>query len=106
MMAQAQLAGLEVSSIAAGSSGAVTRRQVQEPPGLHQRPAKPGESEPDTGQTFPTRAVPHNTIRKLTAARMTDAKEKIPHFYLGIECDVARATSFLKRLNSNEPETR
>ena len=61
--------------------------------------------EPDTGQTFSTRAVPHNTIRKLTAARMTDAKRKIPHFYLGIECDVARATSFLKRLSSNEPET-
>ena len=102
----AQLAGLEVSSIAAGSSGAVTRRQVEEALGLHQRPAKPCKSEPDTGQTFPTRAVPHNTIRKLTAARMTDAKEKIPHFYLGIECDVERATSFLKRLNSNDPPTR
>jgi pyruvate dehydrogenase E2 component (dihydrolipoamide acetyltransferase) len=103
----AELAGLEVSSISAGRSGAVTRRQVEEALGLHKQRARPSKiRNEDRDEMSPAQVVPHNAIRKLTAARMTEAKQTIPHFYLSIECDVTSATSFLERLNRNTPPTR
>jgi pyruvate dehydrogenase E2 component (dihydrolipoamide acetyltransferase) len=103
----AELAGLEVSSISAGRSGAVTRRQVEEALGLHKQPARSSKiRNEDADEMSAAQVVPHNAIRKLTAARMTEAKQTIPHFYLSIECDVTSATSFLERLNRNTPPTR
>lgn len=98
----AKLAGLEVSSISAGGSGAVTRRHVEEALGLQRQTARPSKLWNEDADEMPAaQVVSHSPIRKLTAARMTEAKQTIPHFYLSIECDVTSATSFLERLNRN-----
>ena len=52
------------------------------------------------------RLVRHNVIRKVIAARMTESKQKIPHFYLTIECDVSSSSQLLERLNREKLPTR
>ena len=97
----AQLAGLELGALATGTPAVVTRTQVEDALGLRRTPSK-GEtarSHDASDESPPARLVPHNAIRKIIAGRMTEAKQKIPHFYLSIECVPTSATNFLERLN-------
>lgn len=32
--------------------------------------------------------IPHSNIRRVTAQRLTEAKQSIPHFYLTVDCRV------------------
>ena len=96
----AEIAGLDIASIAPGSAGRITRKQVEEALGLPGRQGEPVTARgAEAGEIPATELVPHNAIRKLVAARMTEAKQKIPHFYLSIDCDVAPVTELLQRLN-------
>ena len=34
--------------------------------------------------------IPHSQIRRVTAARLLESKQTIPHYYLTMECQVGR----------------
>jgi pyruvate dehydrogenase E2 component (dihydrolipoyllysine-residue acetyltransferase) len=48
--------------------------------------------------------VPHDTMRRVMAERLTLAKQTIPHFYLNIDCELDALLAARKRLNAMAPE--
>ena len=48
--------------------------------------------------------VPHDTMRRMIAARLTLAKQTIPHFYLSIDCELDALLAARARLNSMSPQ--
>ncbi|MEM8644192.1 MAG: dihydrolipoamide acetyltransferase family protein, partial [Pseudomonadota bacterium] len=48
--------------------------------------------------------VPHDTMRRFIAERLTLAKQTIPHFYLNIECELDALLAARERLNGMAPQ--
>jgi pyruvate dehydrogenase E2 component (dihydrolipoamide acetyltransferase) len=48
--------------------------------------------------------VPHDTMRRFIADRLTLAKQTIPHFYLNIECQLDALLEARERLNGMAPQ--
>ena len=48
--------------------------------------------------------VPHDTMRRIIAERLTLAKQTIPHFYLSIDCKLDALLKARKRLNAMAPQ--
>lgn len=99
--AMAAIAGISPASVA--TSGRVTRMDVERALGL---PAITLKTAAAPARDETARLVPHNTVRKLIASRLTEAKQKIPHFYLSIDCDVGPAMELLQRLNEGDVQPR
>jgi pyruvate dehydrogenase E2 component (dihydrolipoamide acetyltransferase) len=80
---------------------------------MHAPPAAP---EPSLAQALPDKqilalyepgryeVVPHDTMRRFIADRLTLAKQTIPHFYLKIECELDALLEARERLNSMAPQ--
>jgi pyruvate dehydrogenase E2 component (dihydrolipoyllysine-residue acetyltransferase) len=81
----------------AGSKELATRRGVTEPARLTDKQVlalyQPGSYE----------IVPHDTMRKLMAERLTLSKQTIPHFYLAIDCELDALLDARARLNALTP---
>jgi pyruvate dehydrogenase E2 component (dihydrolipoamide acetyltransferase) len=48
--------------------------------------------------------VPHDSMRKTIAKRLTSAKALIPHYYLTIDCDIGPLMDVRARLNARAPK--
>ncbi len=48
--------------------------------------------------------IPHDSMRKAIAKRLTTAKALIPHFYLTIECNIDNLMAVRGRLNAQAPK--
>jgi pyruvate dehydrogenase E2 component (dihydrolipoamide acetyltransferase) len=48
--------------------------------------------------------IPHDTMRKIIADRLTLSKQTIPHFYLTIDCDLDALLAARARLNALAPQ--
>jgi pyruvate dehydrogenase E2 component (dihydrolipoamide acetyltransferase) len=48
--------------------------------------------------------VPNNTMRKVIAQRLSEAKRDIPHFYLSIDCEIDALLAMRQDLNARSPE--
>ena len=48
--------------------------------------------------------VPHDTMRRFIAERLTLSKQTIPHFYLAIDCDIDALLAARTRLNGMAPQ--
>jgi pyruvate dehydrogenase E2 component (dihydrolipoamide acetyltransferase) len=46
--------------------------------------------------------VPHSTMRKVIARRLTESKQTVPHFYLTIECEIDRLLAIRKELSGRD----
>jgi pyruvate dehydrogenase E2 component (dihydrolipoamide acetyltransferase) len=53
---------------------------------------------------IPYHLVPHTTMRKVIARRMTDSKQQAPHFYLSIDCEIDQLLKLRADLNAKSPE--
>ncbi|MBI3711174.1 MAG: pyruvate dehydrogenase complex dihydrolipoamide acetyltransferase [Proteobacteria bacterium] len=53
---------------------------------------------------IPHRLVPHNNIRRITARRLTEAKQQVPHFYLSIDCEIDALLKLRGDLNAKSPK--
>ncbi len=54
--------------------------------------------------TIPHHVVPHTTMRKVIARRLTESKQQVPHFYLTIDCEVDSLLKLRGDLNAKSPE--
>ena len=76
----------------------VTRHEPPEARGLSDRQVlalyEPGSYE----------IVPHDTMRRFIAERLTLSKQTIPHFYLAIDCELDAALAARARLNALAPQ--
>jgi pyruvate dehydrogenase E2 component (dihydrolipoamide acetyltransferase) len=63
---------------------------------------------PQPGPTVPGAAqyklVPHTTMRKVIAKRLTESKQTVPHFYLTVECDIDALLKLRADINKGAPE--
>jgi pyruvate dehydrogenase E2 component (dihydrolipoamide acetyltransferase) len=48
--------------------------------------------------------VPHDSMRKTIAKRLTSAKALIPHYYLTVDCDIGALMETRARLNAHSPK--
>jgi pyruvate dehydrogenase E2 component (dihydrolipoamide acetyltransferase) len=47
--------------------------------------------------------IPHDSMRKVIARRLVEAKQTIPHFYLSIDCDIAALMALREQVNKAAP---
>jgi pyruvate dehydrogenase E2 component (dihydrolipoamide acetyltransferase) len=47
--------------------------------------------------------VPHDSMRKIIAQRLVQAKLTIPHFYLTIDCDIGKLVAAREAINASAP---
>ena len=47
--------------------------------------------------------IPHDTMRKVIARRLTEAKSTIPHFYLTIDCELDALLALREQANASAP---
>lgn len=82
--------------------------------------AKPGAAAPTVGKTMPApqtsgaiadqlvklgqsfTAIPNNNIKKVTARRLLESKQTVPHFYLTVDCKIDELLAMRKRINAGE----
>ena len=53
--------------------------------------------------TAPHRVVPHSSIRKVIARRLTEAKSTIPHFYVSMDVELDALIELMNKLNAKSP---
>jgi pyruvate dehydrogenase E2 component (dihydrolipoamide acetyltransferase) len=54
--------------------------------------------------TAPHKAVPHSTMRKVIARRLSEAKQTIPHFYVSIDVELDALLKLRADLNARSPK--
>ena len=67
-------------------------------------PATAPAARPAAPITAPHRLVPHNSIRKVIARRLTEAKSTIPHFYVSMDVEIDAMNRLLAELNAKSPK--
>jgi pyruvate dehydrogenase E2 component (dihydrolipoamide acetyltransferase) len=48
--------------------------------------------------------IPHDSMRRTIARRLTSAKALIPHYYLNVDCDIGSLMEIRARLNAKSPK--
>jgi len=54
--------------------------------------------------TAPHTLVPHSSIRKVIARRLTEAKATIPHFYVSMDVEIDALNTLIAELNAKSPK--
>lgn len=108
----AQNKGINLSNIkGSGPNGRIVRADVEHAkPAPQSAPSGPRaavSSGPDAkqladllGMTYT--AIPNSGIRKVIAARLSESKQTIPHFYLTVDCKLDTLLSARKELNTKK----
>ncbi len=82
-----------------GPHDAITRQDVEDAAGISKEAPAP------VPRPTPAPPAAASAMRKAIAAAMARSKREIPHYYLGAELDVSRATRFLEDANARRPVT-
>ncbi len=107
----AKQAGLDLAALkGSGPNGrivkadieaAVQKAPVAAPPAA--APAAP-VARPSAPIAAPHRLVPHSSIRKVIARRLTEAKATIPHFYVSMDVEIDALIRRMNELNAKSPK--
>jgi len=54
--------------------------------------------------TAPHKLVPHSSMRKVIARRLTEAKSTIPHFYVSMDVEIDALNTLIAELNAKSPK--
>ncbi len=119
-------AGVDISAVGgSGPRGRIVKADVEA--AQKSRAAKiPAKPQPDAPQTTPASAaipgitpladaklfykpedyeeIPHDSMQKTIAKRLTSAKTLIPHFYLTIDCNIDALMETRAKLNERSPK--
>ena len=72
-------------------------------PAAEPAPAKPAAAPVAEGMAAYDE-VPHSTMRKVIAKRLSESKRDIPHYYLTIDCNLDAVLDLRAKLNARSPE--
>ncbi|HEY8947963.1 MAG TPA: pyruvate dehydrogenase complex dihydrolipoamide acetyltransferase [Rhizomicrobium sp.] len=120
----AEQKGIDLASLnGSGPRGRIVRADVESAPGAARAPAaKPGVPPAAPAQAASISGiaplpdaklfykegeyeeVPHDSMRKTIAKRLTSAKTLIPHFYLTIDCNIDELMATRAKLNAVAPK--
>ncbi|MCW2307594.1 pyruvate dehydrogenase complex dihydrolipoamide acetyltransferase [Rhodobium gokarnense] len=114
---------LDLSAIkGSGPHGRIVQRDVEEALEKGTAAAKPDKAEAAAPAAAPAKGmgadairamfeegsyetVPHDSMRKVIARRLTESKTTIPHFYLTVDCRIDALLALRKQLNDAAPVT-
>ncbi len=92
--------GVDLSAIAgSGPGGRILEKDVR---AAAERPRV--ASMPTTLPSISARDVPLTNLQRITAARTTESKQTIPHYYVTIEVDVEELQELRSWMNSENPD--
>ena len=102
---------LDITAIqGTGPGGRVVKRDVLanvgQVPSAPAAPAAPASSSKELASqeyssTYST--IPHTSMRKAIARRLTESKSTVPHFYLNADCKVDELMNLRKKINESSP---
>lgn len=100
----AKEAGIDFKTIAGtGPNGRIVKDDVlaalEKKPAAQAAPAPAAKVQVPTEDRAGFKDVPHSQMRKVTASRLLESKQKIPHFYLTSDCRMDKLMSLRKSLN-------
>ncbi|MGE0415762.1 MAG: pyruvate dehydrogenase complex dihydrolipoamide acetyltransferase [Acetobacteraceae bacterium] len=113
----ASQAGIDLRGIrGSGPGGRIVRADIeaaQKAPAAAATPAaapmpaaatpQPAAKAPAAPITAPHRLVPHSSMRKVIARRLTEAKSTIPHFYVSMDIELDALIGIMDQLNAKSP---
>ena len=103
-------AGMDIARVAgSGPHGRIVRRDVEavaqgKLPMLAPAAVPAKAKAPPIDTSMPFTEVPNTTFRKAVARRLSEAKRDIPHFYLGVDCELDALLMLRADLNARAPE--
>jgi pyruvate dehydrogenase E2 component (dihydrolipoamide acetyltransferase) len=115
----AQQAGLDLARIAgSGPNGRIVKADVEaalaKGPAAQAAPAaQPAAAAPAPASapkapaapiTAPHTAVPHSTMRKVIARRLSESKQTVPHFYVSMDIELDALLKLRGELNATSPK--
>ncbi len=74
------------------------------PPGPAPAPIQPPPPRVSTGLAQSHQEIPHSTVRRVVAQRLTESKQQVPHFYLSIDCQLDKLLALRRDLNAKSPD--
>lgn len=97
--------GLDLSQITgSGPNGRIVRKDVENANGKPQKVASAPSSAAVASPSGGSQIVPHSTMRKVIARRLTEAKSTIPHFYVSVDIELDALMALRSQLNATSPE--
>jgi pyruvate dehydrogenase E2 component (dihydrolipoamide acetyltransferase) len=107
-------AGIDLAALkGSGPNGRIVRADIEAatqhaPPAAAPAPVQapapsPRLPVPATAISAPHRLVPHSSIRKVIARRLTEAKSTIPHFYVSMDIEIDALIGLQNQLNAKSP---
>jgi len=87
-------------------SGGTARQMPAQREAQAPRPVVSGMAEAQIAKLFEPGSyeeIPHDSIRKIVARRITEAKQTIPHFYLTIDCELDALLAAREAINAAAP---
>jgi len=108
----AKQAGLDLGTLkGSGPNGRIVKVDIeaalQKPTPAAPQPtaaAPSPASRPSAPVAAPHRLVPHSSMRKVIARRLTEAKSTIPHFYVSMDVEIDALIRLLGDLNGKAPK--
>lgn len=114
----AQQAGLDLATLAgSGPNGRVVKADVEAalakgpapkaapaPQPVAAPAAAPAPKAPAAPITAPHTAVPHSTMRKVIARRLSESKQTVPHFYVSMDIELDALLKLRGDLNATSPK--
>jgi pyruvate dehydrogenase E2 component (dihydrolipoamide acetyltransferase) len=102
--------GIDLAVIAGtGPNGRIVRRDLEQflaakPERVESEPVQaPAPAQTSTPDVASDRLVPHTSMRRAIARRLTESKATTPHFYMVTECVVDELLELRKRINESSP---
>ena len=110
-------AGIDLATLkGSGPNGRIVRADIEAaqkaPPAVAPVPVQAPAAAPRTPAPAPApavaisaphRLVPHSSIRKVIARRLTEAKSSIPHFYVSMDIEIDALIGLQNQLNAKSP---
>lgn len=103
--------GISLTTVkGSGPDGRITKKDVEAfsatpvAPAAAPVKAAPAQVAPATLPPLPSTTLPLNRLRALIGRRMTEAKQRVPHFYVTHEYDMAALMALRQQVNQTLPD--
>jgi pyruvate dehydrogenase E2 component (dihydrolipoyllysine-residue acetyltransferase) len=106
----ARQAGIDLAALkGSGPNGRIVKVDIEAalqkgaPPAPQPAAAAP-TARPSAPITAPHKLVPHSSVRRVIARRLTEAKSTIPHFYVSMDVEIDALIRLMNELNEKSPK--